>query len=150
MCTPLPASAFSVAGKGGDQRLALARLHFGDIALMEEDPSHELHVEGAQAQRAARALAHQGEALGQQRVEVLAGPRPLAQGGGRVLEPLVAQRPGGLLAGVDRRHDRPHGLDLAVVGGAENAPRERAQAHLYRPRPRVRRVAGRADTPAEL
>jgi hypothetical protein len=63
-----------IGREGGDQGLALARLHLGDIALMQEDPAHQLHVEGAQAQRAARALAAVGKSLGQERVQAFLRP----------------------------------------------------------------------------
>ena len=115
--------------EGRDQGLALAGLHLGDVALVEEDAAHELHVEGAQAERPARGLAHQGEGLGQQGVEVLAGPGALAQLEGLGLEPVVVERLRPGLAGVDRLDERPRGLDLAVVRGAEEAARQRAQAH---------------------
>jgi len=39
------------------QRLALARAHLRDLALVEDHPADELHVKGAEAQDAAGGLA---------------------------------------------------------------------------------------------
>ena len=62
-----------------DQRLALAGAHFGDLALVQHHAADQLHVEMPQAERAARGLADDGERLGQQVVERLAGGELLAE-----------------------------------------------------------------------
>jgi len=49
----------------GHERLALAGAHLDYFALMEQHAAHELHVVGAQPDRATRCLAGQGERLGQ-------------------------------------------------------------------------------------
>ena len=54
-----------VAGKRGDQRLAFAGLHLGDLSLVEDHAADELDVEVAHADGAAAGLAHDGEGLGQ-------------------------------------------------------------------------------------
>ena len=61
-----------VARQRGDERLALARAHLGDLAVVEGHRADQLHVEVAQAQRAHARLAHRGEGLGQHRLELLA------------------------------------------------------------------------------
>ncbi len=76
----------------GDQRLALAGLHLGDVALVQEDAAHELHVEGAQAEGAAGGLAGVGEGFRQQVVERLALGEALAELGGLGLEAGVVER----------------------------------------------------------
>src|SRR5713101_6147052 len=48
-----------------DEGLALARLHLGDLALMENHPADQLHVEMALAKSALRGLAYDGEDFGQ-------------------------------------------------------------------------------------
>ena len=58
-----------VRGKRGDERLALARAHLGDLALVEHDAADELHVEVAHAGGAHARLAHGGEGFGQKLVE---------------------------------------------------------------------------------
>ena len=55
-----------------DERLALAGLHLGDVALVEDDAAHQLHVEEADAHRALERLAHGGERLEEELVERLA------------------------------------------------------------------------------
>ena len=57
---------------GRDQRLALAGLHLGDVAVVEHDAAHDLHVEGPHAERAPGALARHRERLEEQVVEQLA------------------------------------------------------------------------------
>ena len=64
---------------GGDERLALAGLHLGDVALVEDDAAHQLHVEEADADRALERLAHRGERLEEELVEVLAVLDPLLE-----------------------------------------------------------------------
>ena len=53
----------------GDERLAFARSHFGDLAVVERHAADQLHVEVAHLQHALAGLADDGERLGQQRVE---------------------------------------------------------------------------------
>ena len=55
-----------------DERLALAGAHFGDLAVVQRHAADQLHVEVAHLQHALAGLAHDGERLGQQRVERLA------------------------------------------------------------------------------
>ena len=60
-----------------DQRLALAGLHLGDLALVEHRAADELHVEVPHVEHAAAGFADDGERLGQQVVERLAVGEPL-------------------------------------------------------------------------
>ena len=53
----------------GDQRLALARLHLRDLALVQHHAADELHVEVALAERALRRLAHGCECGNKQVIE---------------------------------------------------------------------------------
>ena len=61
-----------IEGKGSHQGLALARLHLGDLALVENDAAQELHVEGSLADGAADGLPGDGEGLDQKVVQRLA------------------------------------------------------------------------------
>ncbi len=63
----------------GDQRLAFAGLHLGDLALVQDHAALELDVEVALAERPLGALAHRGEGLGQQVVERFALLQALAE-----------------------------------------------------------------------
>jgi hypothetical protein len=69
--TPLPFQRVQIDGERRDQGLALAGAHLGDLAAMEDDAADQLHVVMALAERALRRLAHRGEGLGQQIVQVV-------------------------------------------------------------------------------
>ncbi len=58
-----------VAGEGGDEGLAFAGLHLGDLAGVEDHAADELHVEVAHADGAHAGLADDGEGLGKDGVE---------------------------------------------------------------------------------
>ena len=55
-----------------DERLALTGLHLGDPTEVQRGAAHDLDVEVPLAEHAPGGLAHRGERLGQQLVEVLA------------------------------------------------------------------------------
>ncbi len=61
-----------VDGQGGDQGLALTRLHFGDPAEVQGHAPHELHVEMALPEHPPGPFTHDGIGLDQQVVECLA------------------------------------------------------------------------------
>ncbi len=65
--------------QGGDQGLALAGLHLGDLALVQDHAALELDVERPLAQRPLGSLAHGGEGLDQQVVERLALGEPIPE-----------------------------------------------------------------------
>ena len=58
-----------VAGQSGDQGLAFAGLHFGDLALVQHHAADQLHVKMPHLQYPAAGLAHHGEGLGQNLVQ---------------------------------------------------------------------------------
>src|SRR5581483_4556340 len=62
-----------------DERLALAGLHLRDVALVEDDAAHQLHVEEADVHLALECLAHRGEGLEEDLVEMLAVLDPLLE-----------------------------------------------------------------------
>ncbi len=80
-------------GERGGERLALAGLHLGDVAAVEDHAADQLHVEVAHAHRAPAGLADEREALGEHVVEVLAVlADPLAQGAHALAQILVGER----------------------------------------------------------
>ena len=93
-CAPRPGEAVEVEREARDERLALAGLHLGDVALVEDDPAHQLHVEHALVRRALAGLADGRERLEGEVVEALAVLEPLPElrrlalevGGGQLLE----------------------------------------------------------------
>ena len=106
--------------QGGDEGLALAGLHLGDLALVQHHPADQLHVEMAQPERAARGLAHHGEGFGQELVERRIGGQALAE-----LDRLGGERfvgEGGHcgLQRVDLGHPPAIGAERAFVAGAED------------------------------
>ena len=113
----LTGECVEIAGKRGDEGLALARLHLGDHTVMQSHSADELHVEVAQTERAARGLAHNGESIGQQVVEGLPRCESLAQDPRLILELLGVH---GLVLGLETV-DGIDGLPitLQVLVGAE-------------------------------
>ena len=99
-----------IGGQRGDERFAFAGDHFGDVAAVEHDAAHQLHVVVPHAQEAAAGLAADGKGLDQQVVERLARGQPLAELG-RLLRQLgvghrlVLRLQGG--DGVDLRLELP-------------------------------------------
>ena len=80
-----------VGGQRGDERLAFAGLHLGDLPAVQHHAADELHVEVPHVEHAAAGLADDGEGLGQQVVERLAVGDALAELGGLVAELLVGE-----------------------------------------------------------
>ncbi len=77
--------------QGRDQGLAFAGLHLGDHAAVQHDAAHQLHVEMALPERALGRLAHRGERLDQEIVELGAVGEPLPEFGGARAQRLVRQ-----------------------------------------------------------
>ena len=123
----LTGECVEIAGKRGDEGLALARLHLGDHTIMQGHSADELHVEVAQTERAARGLAHNGESIGQQVVEGLPRCEALAQDPRLILELLGVH---GLVLGLETV-DGIDGLPitLQVLVGAEGE-QLRNESHL--------------------
>src|SRR4029077_7077909 len=63
----------------GDEGLALAGLHLGDVALVQDDAAHLLDVEEADAHRSLERLANRGEGLEDELVDRLAVLDPLLE-----------------------------------------------------------------------
>ena len=115
----LAGEGVEVGGQHGDEGLALAGLHLGDAALVEHDAADELHAEGLHAQHAPCRLAHDGEGLGQELVEVLTGLIAGLEFVGLGAQLLVGERLHLRLKGLDFIRDRIDPLQLVVTVGAE-------------------------------
>ena len=107
-CTPSPVERVQVHGQRRDERLAFARAHLGDLALVQRDAADELHVEVAHLERALRGLAHERERLGQQRLEILGLRVALLELLGLRAQLVVAQRLETRLERVCRGDQRCH------------------------------------------
>ena len=75
----VPRQRVQVRRECRDQRLALTGPHFGDLALVEGEPTDELDVEVPHLQHPPRRLAHHGEGLGLQLLEAGARGEALAE-----------------------------------------------------------------------
>src|SRR6185437_11899001 len=124
-----------VAGKCGDERLAFAGLHLGDLALVKDHAADHLDVEVTHADGADAGFADDGEGFGKDLVECAlfsgsdvfgvgdafdrggdAGAEFDSLGG----ELLVGELLECGLVGVDLGERGKHALDGTVVGGAED------------------------------
>ena len=102
-----------------DQGLALAGRHLRDLALVEHDAAHELHVVVALAEGALRGLSRNGEGLDEQVLQGLAVGDPLLERRGLGAKLVVAQGFQRALEVVDRTDLPGVGLDDALVDRAE-------------------------------
>ena len=118
-----------VGGQRGDQRLAFAGLHLGDLAAVEDHAADHLDVEMPHVERAAPGLADDGEGLGQQIVERLAVGQPRAEFRGLGAQLLVGELPDLRLDGVDRDHERREPFQFALVLRAYDFREESVDDH---------------------
>src|SRR5206468_8483445 len=102
-----------------DERLALAGLHLGDVALVEDDPAHQLHVEHPLIRRALAGLADGREGLEEELVEALAVLEPLPELRRLALELGLRQILELGLEGRDVRRLLPEPLQAASLAGAQ-------------------------------
>ena len=119
-----PRQRIEIDGKGGDERLALAGLHFGDRALVEHHAAHQLNVEMTLAKGALGRLANRGKGGDEKVVERDAVGDAGAQLAGAGAELVVAERLEFGLHCVDRRDARGKALDPPVVRTAEELTRQ--------------------------
>ena len=124
-----------IAGQGGDQRLAFACFHFGDIALVQHHAAHQLHVEMALSQGALGRLAHHRKGFRQQVVQGLALLLPGAEGGRHGRQFAIRHGRKAAFQGIDLGNGAPKGFDLALIGGAEKRSGERTQHEILYIRP---------------
>ena len=92
----------------GDERLAFAGDHFGDVAVVQDHAADHLHVVMPHADEAAAALAADGEGLDQDVVERFARLQPSAELDGLLPQLLIGHR-------LILRFQRVDRVDLAAV-----------------------------------
>ena len=105
----------------GDERLALAGLHLGDVAFVEDDPAHQLDVEEPDAERALERLADGSVGLEDQLLERLPVLVPLLELDSLRRELGVGQRLVLGLEAPDVRGVRLELLEPAALAHAEDA-----------------------------
>ena len=92
-----------VRGHRGDQGLAFTGLHFGDLALVQGNATHDLHVEGTHAQDSPRGLTDRRKRLDQDVVQGLAILEAILELLSLSLQLLVRQSLKILLQGINLR-----------------------------------------------
>ena len=105
-----------IDGERGDQSLAFAGLHLGDAPLVQHHAADHLHVEMALADGALGALAHGGERLGDQIIEIGALAQALAESFGARAQLVVGERHDLRLERIDLGDDGSVFLEFPVVG----------------------------------
>ena len=115
----LAVEGIQVCGQGGDQGLAFAGDHLGDVSAVQDHAAHQLDVEMPHVEIAAARLARSGERLDQKVFERLARGlrcREFLRLGPQLIGRERLHR---RLELVDLGHRRPHMADSALVGAAE-------------------------------
>ena len=117
----LPFERVQIDGERGDERLSLARLHFGDLAPVKRDPADQLDIIMTLAERSDRRLAHRREGLRDEVVELLAAGQALAKDVGLPAQLLVGEGGDIGFEPVDRIDIFAEAADVAIVGRSEDA-----------------------------
>ena len=113
-----------VGGQRGDERLALARLHLGDLAAVQHHAADELHVEVPHVQHALAGLADDGKRFDQQVVERFPVGDALPELRRLFAELLVGERLHLRLERADLDDARVEPLELALVLRADDLGEE--------------------------
>ena len=113
-----------VGGQGGDERLAFAGLHLGDLAVVQHHAADELDVEVPHVEHAACRLRGRRRTPRQEVVERARRRRRACGIGGLAAELLVGERLDRRLERVDLCDERTQPLDFAFVLGADDLREE--------------------------
>jgi hypothetical protein len=108
-----------VGGQGGNERLALASLHLGDGAFVQDHPADELHVEVPHVEHALSGFAHDGERFDEEIIEARAVSDALTEFGRFLPELLVGQLLDGRLESANLCDERTQPLYLSFVLGTD-------------------------------
>jgi hypothetical protein len=114
-----------VRGQRRHERLALARRHLGDDALVQHHAADQLHVEVTHPEGPARGFAADRKGLGQDVFDLGAVGDALAELVRLGAKRGVVEGVHGGLERVDLGHHRHHPLDVALVLGAEDPLEDR-------------------------
>ena len=105
-----------VDGERRDEGLSFTGLHLGDPAEVQRHATHQLDVEVALADRAPRGLAHHGEGLDEQVVQVLAAVEALFELDGHVRRAPRRRAPAtSVSSALIERHDGGEVADLLAL-----------------------------------
>ncbi|OPZ51745.1 MAG: hypothetical protein BWY91_02604 [bacterium ADurb.BinA028] len=108
-----------VGRQGRDEGLALTGAHFGDVALVQGDPAHDLHVEVPLAEGPLGGLPNRGEGLGKDGVERLALSQAPLERVGLGAQLGVGQLLEVLLEDIDLGRHRFEPLDDPALAGTQ-------------------------------
>ena len=114
-----------VGRKGGDERLALAGPHLGDMALVERDATDELDVEVTHLEGTPSRLAHDRECLGKERFHRLALSDPGAEDVGLRAKLGVGERSQACLQRIGAFDGLAHPAQLPIVASADDLTEQR-------------------------
>lgn len=116
----LAGNGIEVGRAGGDQGLALAGFHLGNVAQVQSGTAHELDIEMAHAQGPVGGFAHRGKCLGQQGIErspVLVALLELVRLGTQLG---IGKTPEFIFQDVDRVGVSPQFLQRLLVAGPQD------------------------------
>ena len=128
----LTGQGVQVNRQGRDQGLALAGLHFGDLALVQHHAAEQLDVEMALPQHAPGGLANHRERLGLQGVDLLAGGEASLERLGLGPQIIVGECRNRRLERVDRRDRFLQTLENTIVLGPEQGLGDGAEHEVPR------------------
>ena len=109
-----------VDGQGGSQGFAFAGSHLCDLALVQCDAAHQLHIEVAHLHHALRAFAHYRKRFWQYAVNVLALLQSGFEGIGLRSQCVVIQRFQSTFQCVDLRDGFAIGFEHPIIAAAKN------------------------------
>jgi hypothetical protein len=121
------AERVQIGGQRGDERLALAGLHLGDLAAVQHHAADQLHVERPHSEDALGRLASRREGRDEKILDLGSLIELLAELGRARAQLVVAQGGELLFDRVDLVHQRPEPLELAIVLRADDFPDECAE-----------------------
>ena len=116
----LAGQRIQIDGQGGDQRLAFAGAHFGDVAAVQHHAAHQLNVERPHAEHTLRRLAHRREGGNQHIIQRCAVGHVLPELLGARAQLLIGERGHLVFHCVDGFDPWPKTLDAPIVRGTED------------------------------
>ena len=113
-----------IGGKRRDERLALAGSHLGDLTLVQNHATDQLHIEVAHLDRTSRGFAHERERLGNEIVEIAVLCEALLELGRLVAERRVVECGDRFLELVGGCDEPSVALEQSLIAATEDAGQE--------------------------
>jgi len=115
-----PRQRIQIDGHRRGKGLALTGLHFGDLSLVQDDASDDLHIEGSHLQRAARGLPGDREGFGKEVLHRRPAGQPLPEDIGLRPQFRIGPIHHGRFFFVDLIEKKGQALEIPLVLAAEN------------------------------